>query len=326
MDSDYTVRLVQPQEAPRVVALLERCYRGTYTNPAALDPEQVARQISSGGTLIALAETRAGAAVGTGSLEAVHDVAATYGRCVVDHEHRGHGLLGRIGRLLVLDAAPRHGLRYVHSSVVTNHAYAQQHCVDLGAAASGLLLGHYPAGMHMHGIGRAEHPVSAAQVVVSHDRDPEARQLGLRGEDLSRARRVLDACRIPSRVSRGGARGWSWDAVHRPGLGLVHLVPRRSGAPGSPELTAGATARLLWADVPATDPGAQAVLDRLRERGFCFGAYLLGLGPEGEDVVRMQRYQGPELLSEGAVCSAPAYHGTVRDVFADYRRSLAVHA
>ena len=48
--------------------------------------------------------------------------------------------------------------------------------------------------------------------------------------------------------------------------------------------------------------------------------------PEGEDVVRMQRYQGPELLSEGAVCSAPAYHGTVRDVFADYRRSLAVHA
>ena len=326
MDSDYTVRLAQPQEAPRVVALLERCYRGTYTNPEALDATRVARQILDGGILVALAETRAGALVGTGTVEVVNERSATYGRCVVEREHRGRGLLRRIGRLLVLDAAPRRGLRYVHSSVVTNHRYAQLHCVELGAAPAGLLLGHYPPGMCMDGIGLSQHPVSAAQVVFAHELAPERRQLALRGADLRRAREVLAVCQIPwVRAPRGPqACGWEWVAA--PAIGLVHWRARPGGGPMELDLAPGAGARLLWVDLPATDPGAQTALDRLRERGFCFGAYLPGLGVDGGDVVRMQRYQGAEPLDEGAVCMAPAYAAAARDVFADNRRAHPVCA
>jgi len=320
MEGGFRVRLAEPRDAESLVRLIERCYQGTYIDADALDATVVAERIRAGRVVFAITESPAGEALGAGALDVVNPWTAVFGRCVVDVEHRGRGMLTAIGRLLVHQVGPERGLRYMHSSAVANHAFAQRHGVTLGGTASGLLLGRYPDETRMRGIEALPQPVSAAQLVFGHDPDPECRRLGLRGADLRRARRVLDAFEIPSLQRRGRSPGQSaWRLEEHLAEGLAHFVPEDGG--GELDFAACFDARLVWVDVPSTDLDAQEQLDALRASGFCFGAYLLGMGPAGQDVVRMQRYQGATPIREGALVLVEEFGETFRDVLADYRRS-----
>lgn len=320
MEGEFKVRLAEPSDAASLVRLIERCYQGTYVDADALDPTVVAERIRAGRVMFAITESLAGEALGAGALDVVNPWTAVFGRCVVAAEHRGRGMLTAIGRLLVHRVGPERGLRYIHSSAVANHAFAQRHGVTLGGTASGLLLGRYPDETRMRGIEAAPQPVSAAQLVFGHDPDPECRSLGLRGADLLRARRVLDAFEIPSqKLLRGRAQCAGWRLEEHPAEGLAHFVPAHGGQ--ELDFSACFDARLVWVDVSPTATDAQERLDDLRATGFCFGAYLLGMGPAGQDVVRMQRYQGATPIHEDALVLVDEFGETFRDVLADYRRS-----
>jgi predicted N-acetyltransferase YhbS len=298
------IRAATAADIPSIRKLLLRSYGDTYPYPERLDAAAMRGELESGETTLAVATDEAGEVVGHAALEQRGRAGLfEYTRAIVSPEHRGSGLLGRIGDLVLGELAPLRGVRFVSGQVVTSHLFAQRFGKSAGFVTSGLLLGCVPQTMAVAGIERPPQPISELVMLLRVGGSEPPRRLAIRGRDHERAAAVLDALSVAHgpalRRDTHLPLGAHFER-HR-ALGVVHLrfaahaPPRRLQASFVMGLEAAGT-RVLWADVPVEHPGAPAVLEQLRELGLGFAAYLPLGGPDGEDVLRYQRYLDPTPL------------------------------
>lgn len=303
-----TVRCATPVDAPAIVDLMRRCYAGTYCIPEALDPVAVAQAIDSRSACYALAIDPGGALVAQAALlrqspGGLFEVA----RVVVDLEHRDLGLMRELTRRLQLEEARGLGARIVFAGAVTSHLVGQLNGRAFPMMSMGLYLGIYPPSVRAVGMSTQAQPISSVLFGMRVDGlETRERRLCLAGADAEHASQVLSGLGIPFALQEPGehdAADVAWTLRGVSGIGLEHLSLAGADDPSACDdldalLASCGAARVVWADVPAEHQAAAAVVAALRERGFGFAAYLPLAGPAGEDVLRLQRWQGSFLRRE----------------------------
>ncbi|MCO5165128.1 MAG: hypothetical protein M9894_02015 [Planctomycetes bacterium] len=296
---DLEVRLATPDDAPEIAALMEAQYGGGYADPTYTDPAALRAKLAGGDVRYAVARA-GGVHAGQMAVERCSRHLWEFARALVRPEVRNQGVLLALDQALLEQALrPDRAARFFFARSVTHHLVSQRHARRVGARALGLLLGLWPASALEGAAGAA--PVSA--LLTGRPLAPmRARRLALEGRVRARAAAVLEGLGVDAsreRLTAGPALGVARADV--PALGLVHA---RVGARGRAPLVAlpddlararDAGARVAWVDVPSEHPRAPAVVGALERAGFSFGAYLPFGGLAGEDVVRLQRHDGPAL-------------------------------
>lgn len=289
------VRLATADDAEDIAGLIRAQYGDGYADPTYVDPAALRRKLEGGDVRYAVARVD-GVLAGQMAVERCSRHLWEFARALVRPAARNHGvLLALDGHLLERALRPDRAARFFFARSVTHHVVSQRHGRRVGARALGLLLGHWPASAIEGAAGDA--PVSA--LVTGRALVPmRRRRLAVAGRVRARCEAVLDDLGVgvsPETLKAGLPLGVAWQAA--PALGLVHA--RLGRAPGalatlSDDLArAREGARLAWVDVPSEHPRAAAVVDSLERVGFSFGAYLPFGGLAGEDVVRLQRLDGP---------------------------------
>jgi hypothetical protein len=285
--SDCRARLATPDDAPAIAGLVRAEYGTAYADARFLDPAALAAALASGDLVYAVAECPRDGHVAQVALERQNRHGLwEHGRAVVAPGHRGRGLFARLDELLLPALERRGDARAVLGRAVTHHDRTQRHMLGLGWTALGLLVSTFPSP-------RGGPPGSA--LMIGRLLEERPRRLALSGPALRFARGRLDALGLPSVRSPGEAGPFAASIERQPRIGLVHV---RLGRAVDGEEPAGAAlaavdphaaAPLLWVDVPVEQAGAAAAVDALQEQGFALGAYLPLAGPDGQDVLRLQR-------------------------------------
>ncbi len=322
-EREIGVRLATPDDARAIRRLLLSTYGDGYPFPERLDESTIARGIVEATTLYGVAETHARDMIGLAALEprGSHGL-FEYSRATVADGFRGTGLLASLGGLLIRQHAPRHGARFVTGYVVTSHVYAQRFGRSFGFATTGLLLGGLPSQWVPSGFSRERQPISELLMALRVARNEPVRDVALAGPDGDRALRALAALGVPARRGRGKPGELGAHFERNKAHGLVQLrfatgAPPRRLHPGFVEGLEAAGTAILWADVPIDHARAPFVVDRLRELGLGFAAYLPAAGVHGEDVLRFQRYLHDVPLDFDAIQVIDEARALKDDVIAD---------
>lgn len=303
---DVSIRVATAQDARLVAAAVDACYGSTYIDPALLRPEHVAREIGSGAVVYALATDRAGRYLASAALSRVAPDLWECGRVMVAREWRGSGLCNRLSDHLVFQVAPAVGARFVMGRMVTSHVFVQRHGVSRGLVPTGMLMGIAPQTFTAAGIAPPTQAVSMIVALRRCEATPRERRITLRGRDRRRSLELLARLGVPARP-RGGARdpapGGSLEWLPNLGITRLRFGDEPAGRTTAELLDQSAlhAPRVEWADVPSEHPGAPALVEELRARGFGWAAYIPIAGPRGEDVLRLQRLAPTELLELEAI-------------------------
>lgn len=323
------LRLATPEDAAALVEAVQRCYGSSYISPETLVADRVAAEIAEGRALYVLASDERGEHIGQGALVQLGPGLWECGRVIVELPCRSAGVCNAINDFL-LAQAPRLGARFVLGRMVTSHVFMQHYGLSRGFVPTGLLLGIAPRTFTAAGISIPTQAISMVVAVRRCEVGPRPRALTLVGRDLALATDVLTRLAVPTvqGVLAGRSRTLGARLEWLPSLGISQLRFGGDGPHASlPRLLARADShdpRVIWADVPAEEPGAPGLADELRAAGFGWGAYIPLGGPEGEDVVRFQRVMPRERLSLERIEVLEALRPLRDDIFADASLSEAV--
>lgn len=290
---ELALRLAEPRDAARIVALIRECYAGTYADPSGLDVAELSRRLTRRETIYSLAEA-GGRLVGQVALERRAPGLYMHCRAVVAEDWRGQRLLERLSVPLLGPVARELGAQLVLGQSITQHVFTQRYNLGAGFVPLGLLLGLYP-GSRPRGIDASE---EAASVVLmglplAAAWEPRFPQLPA-GELGAQARATYRALGITTLSARRGPAARLEVEVLRAG-DHTHLRLVEGRREGSLDLVERLLepAALAWIDVPLASGAAPAWLERLEGLGFVFGALVPLAGARGEDVLRMQRCLRP---------------------------------
>ena len=310
---DVEVRRLGEDDVAALIACIRRCYGESYPefdfyDPAFVRSELRARRLLSVG---ALTDGRVVGHIGTRIPIAGDAVAETIGG-FVDPDHRRTGLMSRMGSEM---AAGYGDLGIVASRHFATgaHDLTQRTIASSGGVATGVLLGHIPAGTDYRGIEHGFGDARIAAVVYFQAFGPlgpldvhlPRRYVEVVGdlyEQLGLERHV---------VSQGDGLDASWDGTARhdarSGISTLRFVsPAGAAARAAVELVDDLLPQceaVTYADVPIADRRAPVLLDLLHDRGFCFGALLPGTA--ASEVIRLQRLSRVPIAPEATVTASP---------------------
>src|SRR3984957_5341087 len=142
---DIQIRMLAPSESARLCAAVRAVYGGTYPVLWAYDADEVARRISLGLLISAIAETADGELLCHSglSLATPDDVVGHAGQALTLPAARGRHIFTAVKRYLVEWATSR-GLVGMYSEATASHPYSEQALLDLGGHETGFLLGFIP--------------------------------------------------------------------------------------------------------------------------------------------------------------------------------------
>ena len=142
---DIQVRMLAPSESARLCDAVRTVYGETYPVLWAYDADEVARRISGGLLISAIAETADGELLCHSglSLAAPDDVVGHAGQALTLPAARGQHIFTTVKRYLV-EWATSQGLVGMYSEATASHPYSQQALLDLGGHETGFLLGFIP--------------------------------------------------------------------------------------------------------------------------------------------------------------------------------------
>ncbi len=323
---DYRIRGYRPADGLEIARRIYEAYGRSYVNPDLYVPERIERLNSDGRLHSIVCESPAGDVVGHYALERP-DLGPTgeAGQAVIDHRHRGHGLMKPM-RAAVEEAGRALGLLGVWSQPTAMHPLSQRMNLDFGSVPSAIHLGLLPEGTTLRGgvAGEAKdhrqggrrstflywHPLSDEPPLAAHAPREfvdlladlyEARRRPVRFNAAGGPRPTVVGDPIHSRYS--AALGAAWITAHRiePGTtnGIIVAVEA---------LETGAGAGVVFVDRPLDDPGTPAVAEKLLEHGLT----LAGVAPRviprpgsllAEDALRLAHHPVPPdlpgLVAEG---------------------------
>jgi hypothetical protein len=142
---DVRIRTLAAAESARLGDAIRSVYGDTYPVLWAYDTDEVARRISAGLLMSAIAETADSELLchSALSLAAVDDVVGHAGQAVTLPAAQGQRIFTRVKRYLVEWATSR-GLMGMYSKATAAHPYSQRALLDLGGHETGFLLGFIP--------------------------------------------------------------------------------------------------------------------------------------------------------------------------------------
>lgn len=313
---DYRVRDCTEEDGLAIARRIYEAYGRSYPNPDLYVPERIARLNREGRLHSIVCESPGGEVVGHYALERP-DLGAVgeAGQAVIDHRHRGHGLM-RPMRAAVEDVGARLGLLGIWSQPTARHPVSQRMNLGFGSVPSALCLGTTPAGSSLRGGVEGEredagasperhscflywHALAEEPPLVAHA--PEALAPLLERLYAARGREVrLETAPSPVPSGHGtlrsrfdAARRVAWIGLDRVTDGSLDAVRAALEA-----LESSAGAATLFVDLPIDDPGTTALAAEL----LASGLRPAGIGPRfrqvadarrAEDVLRLQKNPAP---------------------------------
>ncbi|MCP4067229.1 MAG: hypothetical protein GY921_10705 [Phycisphaeraceae bacterium] len=308
----YRIRDYRPGDGLEVARRIYESYGHSYPNPDLYYPDRVDALNANGRIKSIICETDDGDFVGHYALERPDlGPIGEAGQAVIDHAHRGHGLM-RPMRAAVESAGDALELLGIWSQPTARHPFSQKMNLGFGSTASALCLGTTPAGTSLRGgVGgsdggddRSRHscflywhplreetaitafvPAAIAELIaklyVARGRSAAIETEGEDGaSDAGELHVRFDAARAVGRIELDRIGAASIDAVRS-----ALLV-----------MESAAHAAVVFIDLPIDDPGCGRLATRLLDDG----CRLAGIGPRfrrtaegGEDVLRLQRILAP---------------------------------
>ena len=306
-DEAVAIRRLSEDDVPALIACTRRCYGESYPEPDFYEPSYIrselcGRRLVSVGALVG---RRVVGHLGT-RIPILGDAVAETIAGIVDPDYRGMGLMSRMGAQMGADYREL-GIVALRHIATGAHDRTQRKIASSGGVATGVLLGHIPAGTDYRGIEHGFGDARIAAVVyfqafsrlgaldVHLPRHCAAivadlyKQLGLE-------RRLMPTTHASSEGADSYTRAWAGSVRHDTRRGISSLrFGSLAGDATRPaiELVGEVLPQcqaVAYADVPIADRRAPQLLDLLHERGFCFGAILPGTAVS--EAVRMQRISG----------------------------------
>ena len=317
-DAVVEVRRLGEDDVDALIACVRRCYGESYPesdfyDPAAIRSELRARRLLSVGALVG---DRVVGHIGTRIPIAGDAVAETIGG-IIDPDHRGTGLMSRMGGQMVAGYRDL-GIVATRHMATGAHDRTQRTIAASGGVATGVLLGHIPAGTEYRGIAHGFGDARIAAVVYFQAFGPlgpldvhlPPRYLEVVRdlyEQLDLERHLVPDASIGSGDVASAAARFSVRHDTRRGISTVRfgsLVDAEAGPAGEPvdEVLARCEA-VAYADVPLAGREAPELVDLLRDRGFRFGALLPGTA--ASEAIRMQRLPGVPIAPQATVTASP---------------------
>jgi RimJ/RimL family protein N-acetyltransferase len=150
LKSRVTVRIAHVRDAASIAECFDLAYGGTYPLSDFTRPEPLARRLTAGTTVFAVA-THDEEVVAAVALEPKHDRTGEFGHGVVKEQYRGLDLFHRLHEPLI-ERAKSLGLGVVFSHCVTSHTRSQRPMPRLGALPIGLSLAAAPTSIKFVGL------------------------------------------------------------------------------------------------------------------------------------------------------------------------------
>ncbi len=332
----YRIRGFEPEDGLEVARRIYEAYGRTYPNPDLYVPDRIRRLNSEGRLHSIICESPDGEICGHYALERP-DLGPTgeAGQAVLDHRHRGHGLM-RPMRSAVEEAGRALGLLGIWSQPTAMHPLSQRMNLHFGSVPSALMAGLLPAGTTLRGgvAGEATdhetggrrscflywHPLAEEPVLSASA--PDALVPLLTDLYAAREREVrFNATTGPARdgdtdphcqVAPG--LGSAWISVSAIGSGTIDSIKASAAA-----LEQAGGAEAVFVDLPLDDPGTAAVAETLLQGGFAFGGIVpRSIARDGdlraEDALRLHRHALPVDLP-GLVAEGPLGQRLVETAF-----------
>ncbi|MEE2971700.1 MAG: GNAT family N-acetyltransferase, partial [Planctomycetota bacterium] len=320
--TEYRIRDYRVGDGLEVARRIYEAYGRSYPNPDLYVPERIDRLNREGRIHSIVCESDDGDVVGHYALERPDlGPIGEAGQAVIDHRHRGHGLMKPM-RAAVEEAGRSLGLLGIWSQPTARHPVSQRMNLGFGSTPCALCLGTTPAGATLRGgvTGAIEddanparhscflywHPLREEPPLVA--RVPEAVAAVLeplyaaRGRTVDFRTEVVDPPlgheTVASRFD--SSRSVAWITVDRITVGALDAIQATMQAM---ENSVGAAT--VFIDLPIDDPGCVGLADHLLAEGI----RLAGIGPRfrtidgpqrAEDVLRLQANPAPVDL-EGLV-------------------------
>lgn len=323
---EYRIRGFEPEDGLEVARRIYEAYGRTYPNPDLYVPDRIRRLNEEGRLHSIICESPDGEICGHYALERP-DLGPTgeAGQAVLDHRHRGHGLM-RPMRSAVEDAGRELGLLGIWSQPTAMHPLSQRMNLHFGSVPSALMAGLLPAGTTLRGgvAGEATdhaaggrrscflywHPLSEEPALAASAPDAlvplltdlyAARGREVRFNDGSKTTAAPGNTDPHCQVAPG--LGSAWISVSAIGSGTVDSIRASAAA-----LEEAGGAEAVFVDLPLDDPGTAAIAETLLRGGFAFGGIVpRAIEREGalraEDALRLHRHalpvDLPGLVAEG---------------------------
>ena len=312
---EYRIRDYRPGDGLAIAQRIYEAYGRSYPNPDLYVPERIDRLNAEGRIHSIVCESAPGEIVGHYALERPDlGPIGEAGQAVIDHRHRGHGLMKPM-RAAVEQAGADLGLLGIWSQPTARHPVSQRMNIGFGSNPCALCLGTTPADATLRGGVKgsiederapARHscflywdPIESEPDLVAHV--PESIVDILQPLYRARGRRVvfetereepgLEHETIRSRFD--SSRSVAWITLDRVGSGSFDAIQAAIQA-----MENSVAAAALFIDLPIDDPGCCGLATDLLAEGL----RPAGIGPRfrvvdderrAEDVLRLQANPAP---------------------------------
>lgn len=312
---DYHVRGYIAEDGLTIARRVYEAYGRSYPNPDLYIPERIERLNQEGRLHSIVCTAPSGEVVGHFALERPDlGPIGESGQAVIDHRHRGHGLMAPM-RAAVEAAGADLGLLGIWSQPTARHPVSQRMNLKFGSTPCALCLGTTPAEATLRGgvSGQREdttaparhscflywHPLLPEPPIVAYvpaNLAPLIEKLyAARGRvaELNTASHSLPTGHTTVHSRYDAARGVAWIALDRVSEGSYDAI---QAAIDAMESSAGAAT--IYIDLPIDDPGTGQLATDLLADGIRFA----GIGPRfrkvnddrrAEDVLRLQLNPAP---------------------------------
>lgn len=155
MDTNFTPKIapLEPDDIPRLIDCVRRCYGDSYPNPMMYDSIQLKEAIEAKLLHSVVAKLDDGQIIGHCALtfDDCHNTSPEAGKMMVDPNYRGHHIAESIAKERI-EIAKSLGLAGFWTECVTNHPYSQHEMIAFDAKETGLFIGNTPASFSMQGL------------------------------------------------------------------------------------------------------------------------------------------------------------------------------
>jgi len=325
---DMQIRLLAPSESARLGDAVRAVYGETYPVLWTYDADEVARRISAGLLISAIAETAEGELLCHSglSLNAPDDVIGHGGQALTLPAARGRHVFTTVKRYLV-DWATKLGLVGMYSEATAAHPYSQEALLHLGGHETGFMIGFIPDSVDNNAAaGSAVGRQSAALFFLRMGPGRE-RLLYAPHRHRQIVHDTIEICGSPSRLAEVSARPdlpptTQLHIENDPGDNVAVVTVSQPGD----DLTSrvdGERSRLfaqgvdaLYVDLPLDRPESEHVGDALEELSLTYS----GVFPNNQaagDVLRLQCLRNATAWCHDVAVASPHGAALLEYVIAD---------
>jgi hypothetical protein len=315
---DIRIRLLAAAESARLGDAVRAVYGETYPVLWAYDPDEVARRISAGLLISAIAETKNGELLCHSGLvlAAPDDVVGHAGQALTLPAARGHHIFTAVKRYLV-EWVTRRGLVGMYSEATAAHPYSQKALLDLGGHETGILLGFIPASVD-NSVSAPSPGRQSATLFFLRVRPGEERLVYAPHRHRDIVRDTIEICDFRAELADAPERAElpATSQLHveiRPGDNIALLTVLQAGEDLMERIDAERTrvfaenVDALYVDLPLDRPESSYLGEALEALRLSYS----GIFPNNKaagDVLRLQSLRNAVALSHDAVVASP--HGT----------------